>query len=172
MPLLTERYPSLQWIAPFAVFMLWLAVAPSLPFGQPWESIARVGVLVLVIALASGKFVRGLRVKHAMASIALGLAVCALWVAPDLLIPGWRSHWLFQNSITGTIKTSIAPAELADPLVLALRIARAAILVPILEELFSILTGEQTSHVDEASAKVCFDLDPPSMRSHSMLDIS
>ena len=136
MPLLTERYPSLQWIAPFAVFMLWLAVAPALPFGQPWESIARVGVLVLVIALASGKIVRGLRVKHAMASIALGLAVCALWVAPDLLIPGWRSHWLFQNSITGTIKTSIAPAELADPLVLALRIARAAILVPILEELF------------------------------------
>lgn len=136
MTLLAERYPSLQWIAPFAVFMLWLAVAPSLPFGQPWESIARVGVLVLVIALASGKIVRGLRVKHAMASIALGLAVCALWVAPDLLIPGWRSHWLFQNSITGTIKTSIAPAELADPLVLALRIARAAILVPILEELF------------------------------------
>lgn len=136
MNLLTERYPSLQWIAPFAVFMLWLAVAPYLPFGQPWESIARVGVLVLVIALASGKIVRGMRVNHAMASIALGLAVCALWVAPDLAFPGWRSHWLFQNSITGTIKTSIAPTELADPLVLALRIARAAILVPILEELF------------------------------------
>lgn len=133
---LVERYPSLPWIAPFAVFMLLLAVAPSLPFGQPWESIVRVGILVGVIALASGKIVRTLRIKHAVASIALGLAVCALWVAPDLLVPGWRSHWLFQNGITGTLKTSIAPAELSDPLVLALRIARAAILVPILEELF------------------------------------
>lgn len=133
---LSERYPSIPWIAPFAVFMLLLAVAPSLPFGQPWESIFRVGVLALVIVLASGKIVRTLRVKHALASIALGVAVCALWVAPDLLIPGWRSHWLFQNGITGTLKTSIAPTELADPLVLVLRIVRAAILVPILEELF------------------------------------
>ncbi len=133
---IAERYPSLPWLAPFAVFMLLLAVAPSLPLTQPWESILRVGVLVLVIGVVSGKIVRSLRVSHWVASIALGLGVCALWVAPDLLIPGWRSHWLFQNSVTGTIKTSIAPAELADPLVLMLRIGRAAILVPILEELF------------------------------------
>ncbi len=133
---LVERYPSLPWIAPFAVFMLLLVVSPALALAQPWESILRVAVLVLVVALVSGSIVRGLRVQHAVASIALGLAVCALWVAPDLLIPGWRSHWLFQNSITGTIKTSIAPAELADPLVVMLRIFRAAILVPIIEELF------------------------------------
>jgi CAAX prenyl protease-like protein len=124
------------WIGPFAVFMLLLAVAPSLPFGQPWESLVRVGVLGLVIVVLSGSLLTTFRVRHAAASIALALAVCALWVAPDLLVPGWRSHWLFQNSVTGTIKTSIAPAELANPLVLVLRIARAAILVPILEELF------------------------------------
>jgi CAAX prenyl protease-like protein len=133
---LSERYPSVPWIGPFAVFMLLLAVAPSLPFGQPWESLVRVGVLGLVIVVLSGSLLTTFRVRHAAASIALGLAVCALWVAPDLLVPGWRSHWLFQNSVTGTIKTSIAPAELANPLVLVLRIARAAILVPILEELF------------------------------------
>ncbi len=136
MPSLLARYPALPWIAPFAVFMLLLAAAPSLPLAQPWESIVRVGILVLVIALASGTVVRRLRVQHGVASVALGLAVCALWVAPDLLVPGWRSHWLFQNGITGTIKTSIAPAELANPLVLWLRIGRAALLVPILEELF------------------------------------
>ena len=70
-----------------------------------------------------------------MSSILLGLAVCALWVAPDALIPAWRSHWLFQNSITGHLKTSIPPAELT-PLMLVLRTARAALLVPVLEELF------------------------------------
>ena len=130
------RYPSIPYVGPFVIFMLLLAVAPSLPFGQPWESIVRVGILIVVIAVCSGDVIKSLRVKHAVASIALGLAVCALWVAPDLLVPGWRSHWLFQNSITGTVTTSIAPAELANPVVLALRVMRAALLVPILEELF------------------------------------
>jgi CAAX prenyl protease-like protein len=133
---LLQKYPLLTWVAPFAIFMLLLALAPSLPFGQPWESVFRVGVLLLVIAMFSGAIVRTMRVQHAVASIALGLAVCALWVAPDLLFPGWRSHWLFQNSVTGTITNSIAPAELANPVVLVLRIARAALLVPVLEELF------------------------------------
>lgn len=130
------RYPSIPYVGPFVIFMLLLAVAPSLPFGQPWESIVRVGILIVVIAVCSGDVLKSLRVKHAVASIALGLAVCALWVAPDFLVPGWRSHWLFQNSLTGTVTTSIAPAELANPVVLALRVMRAALLVPILEELF------------------------------------
>ena len=133
---LLKQYPSLAWIAPFAVFMLWLVVGPALPLAQPWESILRVSVLVLVIALFSTNILRTLHIRHFVGSVILGLAVCALWVAPDLAFPGWRSHWLFQNSITGTIKNSIAPSDLANPLVMSLRFARAALLVPILEELF------------------------------------
>ena len=133
---LLNRYPVLPWIAPFAVFMLLLATAPYLPFGQPWESVFRVSVLGAVIILTSGSLLRTLRVQHWMGSVLLGIAVCALWVAPDQLIPGWRSHWLFQNSITGKISNSIAPADLANPLVVTLRIIRATLLVPILEELF------------------------------------
>ncbi len=136
MPTLSERYPSVPWIAPFAVFMVLLALAPSLPFGQPWESILRVTVLTLVLVTLSGNVIRSLRIRYALPSLALGVAVCAMWVAPDLLVPGWRTHWLFQNSVTGTLKTSIAPEELANPLVVVLRIVRAALLVPILEELF------------------------------------
>ena len=133
---LISRYPSIPWVAPFLVFMVLLGIAPYLPFGQPWESVFRVGTLVLVLAVCSSGIIRSMRVKHPIASIALGLAVCAMWVAPDLLFPGWRSHWLFQNGLTGTVKTSIAPADLSDPLVMVLRITRAALLVPILEELF------------------------------------
>ncbi|MDQ6612768.1 MAG: CAAX prenyl protease-related protein [Gemmatimonadota bacterium] len=133
---LIVKYPSLAWIGPFAVFMLWLAIGPALPLAQPWESIVRVGVLAAAIALFSSSILRTLRVQHLAGSVVLGLAVCALWVAPDLAFPGWRSHWLFQNSITGTLKNSIAPADLANPLVMSLRFARAALLVPILEELF------------------------------------
>ena len=136
MPSITERYPSIPWIGPFAVFMALLALAPSLPFGQPWESILRVTILTLVLFFLSGDLVRSLRIRHALPSIVLGMAVCAMWVAPDLLVSGWRSHWLFQNDITGTLKTSIAPEELSNPLVVVLRIVRAALLVPIIEELF------------------------------------
>ena len=133
---LLNRYPVLPWIAPFAIFMLLLATAPHLPFGQPWESVFRVSVLGAVIVLTSGSLLRTFRVQHWLGSVLLGIAVCALWVAPDQLIPGWRSHWLFQNSITGKISYSIAPADLANPLVVTLRIVRATLLVPILEELF------------------------------------
>jgi CAAX prenyl protease-like protein len=133
---LLERYPSIPWIAPFAAYMLLLALGPYLPLAQPWESVFRVGVLTAVIGACSWPLVRSFRLEHPVASVLLGLAVCALWVLPDALIPGWRSHAIFQNSLTGTLKTSIAPAELANPLVVVLRVLRAAILVPILEELF------------------------------------
>jgi CAAX prenyl protease-like protein len=124
------------WVAPFAAFMLLLALAQAVVIPQPWESIARVAILVAVIWVASRGNVRTLRVERAIASTALGLAVFALWVAPDVLVPGWRQHWLFQNAITGSLRTSISPAELASPLVMALRVARAALIVPIVEELF------------------------------------
>lgn len=133
---LLKQYPSLAWIAPFGVFMLLLAVSPMLAIPQPWESIVRVGILVAVIVAFSGSILRTLRIENWLGSIALGIAVCALWVAPDMLIPGWRNSIIFQNGLTGTLKNSIAPAELSDPLVLTLRFARAALLVPILEELF------------------------------------
>lgn len=136
MQALLKQYPSLAWIAPFGVFMLLLVVSPAVGVPQPWESILRVGILIAVIVAFSGSILRTLRVEHWFGSIALGIAVCAMWVAPDMLIPGWRDSVLFQNSVTGTLKNSIAPAELADPLVMVLRFSRAALLVPILEELF------------------------------------
>lgn len=133
---LIARYPVLPWIGPFAVFMLLLVAAPYMPLEQPWESIVRVGILIAALIAFSGKLIASFRVQHWFGSIALGLAVCAMWVAPDLLVPGWRNHWLFQNSITGTITNSITAADLADPLVVTLRMVRATLLVPILEELF------------------------------------
>jgi hypothetical protein len=116
--------------------MVWLAVGPSLGIPQPWESVVRVAVLVAVLLTISRDVVFSLRVKHALPSLVLGVAVCALWVAPDQLFPGWRDHWLFTNSVTGKVTTSIPVDDLASPLVLSLRVLRAALLVPILEELF------------------------------------
>ena len=65
-----------------------------------------------------------------------GVAVFVIWVAPDVLIPGWRSSILFQNPLTGKLISSMTADVLGDPLSLALRTLRAVLIVPIVEELF------------------------------------
>ena len=125
---------TLAWVGPFVVFIVWLAVDKYVPIANPWKEIVRDGVLVAAI-LGFSRRVLPRRASHWLASIALGLAVFALWVAPDLLLPNWRSHWIFQNDVIGKLKTSIPPAELT-PVMLVLRVIRASLLVPVLEELF------------------------------------
>jgi hypothetical protein len=127
---------TLAWVGPFAVFMAWLAVDPYVPLANPAKEVVRDLVLVAAIVGFSRHVLRAhWRAPHWVGSVLLGLAVCALWVAPDALVPGWRDHWLLQNSVTGKLRTSIPPAELT-PAMLALRTMRAALLVPVLEELF------------------------------------
>jgi hypothetical protein len=122
------------WVGPFVVFMVWLAVDKYLPIANPAKEMLRDGVLVAAIVAFSWRILPR-SAPHWLASIALGIGVCVLWIAPDTLIPGWRSSVLFQNSITGRISTSIPPVELT-PLMLLLRTTRAALIVPVLEELF------------------------------------
>jgi CAAX prenyl protease-like protein len=128
------RSSTIAWVGPFAVFMLWLAVDKYLPLANPAKELVRDVVLVAAIVGCSRRILPT-RAPYWMASIALGVAVCALWVAPDALFPGWRGHWLFQNGITGHVTTSISPVELT-PIMLVLRTMRAALIVPVLEELF------------------------------------
>ncbi len=128
---------TLAWVGPFAVFMAWLSVDKYLPLENPLKEVVRDLVILASIAWFSRRVLarHARRAPHWLGSVALGLAVCALWVAPDLLVPGWRDSVIFQNGVTGELRTSIPPAELT-PLMLALRTARAALLVPVLEELF------------------------------------
>jgi hypothetical protein len=126
---------TLAWVGPFAVFMAWLAADAYVPLAYPAKEIVR-DLVLLASIVAFSRNVLPTRAPHWLASVGLGVLVCALWVAPDALFPGWRSHWLFTNSITGEVKTSIPAAELTTPLMLSLRFARAALLVPVLEELF------------------------------------
>jgi len=127
-------HSTLRWVGPFAVFMAWLAIDKYLPIANPGKELLRDTVLVAAILGFSWRILPT-RAPHWLGSVAVGIGVFALWVGPDLLIPGWRSHWLFQNSVTGRITTSIPPTELT-PLMLALRLTRASLLVPVLEELF------------------------------------
>ncbi len=122
------------WVGPFAVFALWLALDKFVPLENPAKEILR-DVVLLAAIVGFSRRILPTTAPHWLASIGVGLAVFVLWIAPDTLFPTWRSHWLFQNAITGSLKTSIPPAELT-PLMLVLRTSRAALLVPVLEELF------------------------------------
>jgi len=129
-----RRTGVLAWVGPFAVFMAWLAADKLLPIPNPTREILRDVVLVASIFGFSRRLLPT-RAPYWLGSTAVGLAVFALWVLPDRLLPGWRSHWLLQNAVTGQLTTSIPPSELS-PLLLVLRTMRASLLVPVLEELF------------------------------------
>jgi hypothetical protein len=62
--------------------------------------------------------------------------VFALWIAPDLLIKGYRHSWLFENALMPKVATSLSIDGMMSWPVLALRMIRAVVIVPIAEELF------------------------------------
>src|SRR4051812_21523725 len=98
---------TIAWVGPFAVFILWLAVDKYIPLANPVKEIARDLIILASIIFFSRRIVASLTAPNWVMSILIGLGVCALWVAPDLLIPGWRENQIFQNSITGKISQSI-----------------------------------------------------------------
>jgi CAAX prenyl protease-like protein len=93
----------------------------------------RIGVACGVLLLCSRGLIR-LRPSRPASSIALGLLVFAIWIAPDALWPEYRQHWLFRNLLLGGKAAPTAAA--GDWLFLMIRAGGAALLVPIVEELF------------------------------------
>lgn len=129
-----QQRSTVAWVGPFAVFIAWIAIDKILPLANPAKEIVRDAVVAASILVFS-RHLLPKSAPHWLASIGVGLAVFVLWIAPDTLFPGWRSHALFQNSVTGHITISIPEGELT-PLMLVLRTMRATLLVPVLEELF------------------------------------
>lgn len=132
---LLERYPSLPYVVPFVVFAVLLLAAPSLPASPRIEAIIRVSVLTLTLVVVARGAI-SFRVTNVLGTLAVGAGVFAIWIAPDMVITGWRESWVFQNGITGKLTLSMPVAARSDAVVVTLRIVRAAILVPIIEELF------------------------------------
>lgn len=129
------KHPSLPYIVPFAVFVVFLILGEHLSFMGIWEYPFRDAVLALTLWFCS-RHVLDFRIHRWIGTIAIGAIVFLVWIAPDMLFPGYRTHWLFQNSLTGEIKSSLPEPFRTDPIVLIFRLIRAVILVPIIEELF------------------------------------
>jgi CAAX prenyl protease-like protein len=91
-------------------------------------------VVVLLLLLAARQYI-SLRPRFALQTVVVGTAVFVLWVAPDLLF-GYRHFWLFENSLTGRVASTIDPALRRSVPFAILRAAGCALLVPVFEELF------------------------------------
>src|SRR5829696_2619257 len=96
-----DHQKTIAWVGPFAVFIVCLALDKYIPLANPAKEIARDLVILASIVFFSRRIVSQLRAPNWMLSTLIGVGVCALWIAPDLLIPGWRANPIFQNSITG-----------------------------------------------------------------------
>ncbi|GAB4363175.1 MAG: CAAX prenyl protease-related protein [Bryobacter sp.] len=129
------HHPAVPYVAPFATFIFLLAIQKYLGFLGEWEYAVRVAIVAAVIFVFSRR-VLDWKFRAPLWSVLFGITVFLLWIAPDTLFPGWRQHWLFSNSIFGEVKISLREDQLASPFLLFFRTASAALMVPILEELF------------------------------------
>ncbi len=130
-----REYPSARYVTPFALFLVFLALFPRLPLDPRWEAPLRVAVLSVVCVICWPREITWWP-RHWLASIAIGAGVFLLWIAPDVLIPGYRNLPLFSNSVVGHVHSSLEPSALRNSWILAWRTARAVVVVPVVEELF------------------------------------
>ena len=124
---------TLGYIGPFAVFVGFMVLEKSVFHSQHLYPV-RCLVTIAAIALLSRPYL-SFRPTQLWSSIAIGIAVFAVWIAPDALF-GYRHFWLFENSITGSSESTIAPHDRSDIFFLVCRTFGSALLVPVLEELF------------------------------------
>ena len=124
-------HPTVPYVAPFAAFLLFLAVKSYIPYEYPVRVIV-VGGLLLILS----RRVISLRAARPLLSILAGVLVFAIWIGPDVLWPAYRQHWLFNNAVIGSARSSLHPDAAGDPVFLFFRIMGTALLVPIIEELF------------------------------------
>jgi CAAX prenyl protease-like protein len=129
------RKPAWPYVLPFALLMILIALEPLMGLGARWSYPAR-ALLVLTVLLVVSRGVISLAPSRPVWSALLGMAVFVLWIAPDVLFPDYRDHWLFRNALTGAAVSTIPGAVRTDPLFLCFRVGGAVLLIPIVEELF------------------------------------
>ena len=129
-----RRRATAGYIAPFLAFVGIMALERIVPLPPEWLYLARFLIVAALIGALSWPYL-SFRPSYPLASIAVGVAVFVIWVAPDVLF-GYRHFWLFENSLTGAAATTLPPALKSNVGFMLLRTISSAMLVPILEELF------------------------------------
>ena len=132
--------PSIPYIAPFLAFIASLGALRLLNVPDLPAQLVLIGIPTLVLLAVSRQALQSTDSKLSRAewigSLSLGGAVFAIWIGPDLLVPGYRQLWPFNNPLVATTQATLSEASRSDTLTLALRFVRAAVVVPVVEELF------------------------------------
>jgi CAAX prenyl protease-like protein len=126
---------SLPYVVPFGAVIGLLAVRPYWPLSPLAEQAVWILVMTAILALVA-RPVLDFRVRNWGGSVLVGVAVFVIWIGPDRIFPGYHAYWLFSNFITGSVAASLPESSRGDAAVLTLRTLRAAVFVPIAEELF------------------------------------
>jgi hypothetical protein len=125
---------TIAYVAPFVAFVGIMALERFVPLPAEWLYAARFLIVAALIGAVSWPYL-SFRPSMPLASVAIGVAVFVIWVAPDALF-GYRHHWLFENAFMGTAASSLHPRLKSHVPFMVLRTLSSALLVPILEELF------------------------------------
>jgi CAAX prenyl protease-like protein len=126
-----ELRRTLPYVLPFAVFIAFLALKQFFDVPQWLKFAAPLAAAAFVSRKALGK-----RLVSPLLSVALGVAVCAIWVGPEILFPGYHGAALFSNGLLGHPVSAATPAQKSDTVFIVLRVLTSVMTVPILEELF------------------------------------
>lgn len=137
-PGVLPRSLTLNFVAPFCAFLGLLVLSRSvdLPPLAVQSGFVAIMLGVLAVLVPSAAPASDWQVRSWAGSVLMGVAVFALWIAPDHLFPGYHHGWLFENALLGKLQVSLPAAALRQPSVLWLRGIRAVVIVPIVEELF------------------------------------
>jgi uncharacterized protein len=135
-----NRSPSLLYTAPFAALICVLALEhwSALP---PLTLEAGAAILLTAVIAAVWRCVPDLqtdklRIRNPLGAMVIGVGVFGIWIAPDVLIPGYRHHVWFENWLFGKFTPGLTEAARAHPATIWLRAARAIVFAPFVEELF------------------------------------
>jgi CAAX prenyl protease-like protein len=126
---------SLPYVVPFAAVIALLAAHPIVPLSPLAEQAVWIVVMTATLA-AVARPALDFRIRNWGGSLLMGVAVFAIWVGPDRMFPGYHGYWLFTNRFTGVVAAGLPESSRGDWAVLTLRTLRAAVFVPIAEELF------------------------------------
>lgn len=122
------------YVAPFAAFLGIMAAEHYLFPGTQAVYPFRFFVVSAMVMIISRPYLPR-RPRFPAASIGIGIAVFLIWIGPDALF-GYRHFWLFENSLTGHVVSTVPPDLRLDIPFRVLRVLGTMALVPIVEELF------------------------------------
>ena len=128
------RQATRGFTAPFILYIGALVLEHGAHLSPAIVHPVRLGLVVAAILVFSRPYLTK-RPACAFSSVLVGLAVFAIWVAPDLLFH-YRHFWLFENPFTGSATSSLPPTLRRNWAFLLLRVVSSSAAVPILEELF------------------------------------